>query len=134
MNTKINVISNSSKEGSIRVAFGTNDLENIDAHFGGAHNFAMYDIDKESYEMVQIVKMKDIKGTEATIDALKGVDIVYFTNIGQTAAAKVINAKIFPIKYREVVSIESELEKLKAMLNENPPPFIKKIIERKSND
>ncbi|HHD75577.1 MAG TPA: dinitrogenase iron-molybdenum cofactor biosynthesis protein, partial [Campylobacterales bacterium] len=53
-------------------------------------------------------------------------------NIGPTAAAKIINKGIFPIKYKEVVSIEEELSKLQAMLGENPPPFIKKIIEKKA--
>jgi nitrogen fixation protein NifX len=31
-----------------------------------------------------------------------------------------------------VVSIEEELEKLKSMLGTNPPPFIKKIIEKRA--
>ncbi len=59
------------------------------------------------------------------------MDIVYFLDIGPIAAAKVINKKIFPIKYKEVVSIDTELEKIKHMLNTNPPPFIKKIIQSK---
>ena len=59
-------------------------------------------------------------------------DIVYFTNIGAIAAAKIINSGIFPIKYKESVSIEEEIKKLTTMLNTNPPPFIKKIIEKKA--
>ena len=38
----------------------------------------------------------------------------------------------YDFKYKETVSIEEEIKKLTAMLNTNPPPFIKKIIEKKA--
>jgi nitrogen fixation protein NifX len=72
-----------------------------------------------------------VKDTDGTINLLTGVDIVYFVDIGAIAAAKIINKGIFPIKYKEIVDIQTELQKLQAMLGSNPPPFIKKIIEKK---
>jgi nitrogen fixation protein NifX len=71
------------------------------------------------------------KDTDETIAKLHGVDIVYFVDIGAIAAAKVINSGIFPIKYKDIINIDSEIDKLKEMLGTNPPPFIKKIIEKK---
>jgi nitrogen fixation protein NifX len=131
MSRSIKVTSKNANDGSIRVAFATNDNENVDAHFGSAKQFNIYVINKDGYEVCEIIKV-ETKDTDATVALLKGNDIVYFINIGPTAAAKIINSGIFPIKYKEVISIDEELDKLVNMLNENPPPFIKKIIEKKA--
>jgi len=131
MASTIKVTSNESGTGSMKVAFATNDNENIDAHFGSAKQFNIYDISSQGSEISQIIKI-ETKDTDNTVALLKGMDIVYFINIGPTAAAKIINSGIFPIKYKEIVSIDAEVEKLVAMLNTNPPPFIKKILEKKA--
>lgn len=131
MSSTIKITSNNANVGTIRVAFATNDNENIDAHFGSAKQFNIYDISKEGFNISTIIKIEE-KDTDQTVAILKGNDIVYFINIGPIAAAKIINSGIFPIKYKEVVSIEDELAKLVAMLKGNPPPFIKKIIEKKA--
>ncbi|QFR48785.1 nitrogen fixation protein NifX [Sulfurimonas lithotrophica] len=131
MSSTIQVTSNNNNDGIIKVAFATNDNENVDAHFGSAKQFNIYDISKEGYDISTIIKIQT-KDTDTTVELLKGNDIVYFVNIGPTAAAKIINKGIFPIKYKEVISIDEELNKLVKMLNDNPPPFIKKIIEKKA--
>lgn len=127
----IKITSNTSSEGMIKVAFATKDLENIDSHFGSAKQFAVYEISKTDINVCEIKKVIE-KDTDKTVALLDDIDIVYFTNIGAIAAAKLINNGIFTIKYKEVVSIEEELKKLQEMLNSNPPPFIKKIIEKKA--
>jgi nitrogen fixation protein NifX len=118
------------KSGVLRVAFATNDSKNIDAHFGSAKEFQTYSISKDDYKLEAIIKI-ETKNTDKTISLLSGMDIVYFLDIGPTAAAKIINSKIFPIKYKEIVSIENELKKLKIMLNSKPAPFIQKILDKK---
>lgn len=128
--SRIKITTNGEKNGSLKVAFATSDLENIDAHFGSAKQFAVYDVTKDDYTTCEIIKI-ETKDTDATVALLEGIDIVYFINIGPTAAAKIINKGIFPIKYKEIVTIEDELKKLISMLNTNPPPFIKKIIAKK---
>jgi nitrogen fixation protein NifX len=125
MENKISTLSN-----AIRVAFATNSAMNIDAHFGSAKEFHIYDVSKENYMLHGIVPITS-KDTDKTVALLSGVDIVYFVNIGPTAAAKIINHGVFPIKYKEIVSIDEELSKLSKMLGTNPPPFIKKICEKR---
>lgn len=129
MSNSITISSNDSVESILKVAFATNNLEEIDAHFGSTKQFAVYDISKTSSTLSKVIRLEK-KDTDETVASLKGVDIVYFTNIGPTAAAKIINSKIFPIKYKEVVGIKEEVHKLVNMLNDNPPPFIKKILEK----
>lgn len=131
MSSTIKITSNAENLGSLRVAFATNDNENIDAHFGSAKQFNVYDISCSGFEISSIIKIIS-KDTDTTVGLLKGIDIVYFVNIGPTAAAKIISSGVFPIKYKEVVSIDEELNKIVKMINENPPPFIKKIIEKKA--
>lgn len=131
MSPEITVTSKNSANGAIKVAFATNDSENIDAHFGSAKQFYIYTVTQEGSQISNIINIQT-KDTDKTVELLKNVDIVYFINIGPTAAAKIINSGIFPIKYKEIVSIESELDKLQTMLGTNPPPFIKKIITQKA--
>lgn len=128
--SSIKITSNSSSEGMIKVAFATKDLENIDSHFGSAKQFAVYEISKTDVNVCEIKKVVE-KDTDKTVALLNDIDIVYFTNVGAIAAAKLINNGIFTIKYKEEVAIEDEVKKLQEMLNSNPPPFIKKIIEKK---
>ncbi|WP_419770965.1 MAG: nitrogen fixation protein NifX [Candidatus Marinarcus sp.] len=129
--SSIKITTNEPKKGALKIAFATTDLENIDSHFGSATQFAVYDVSKDSVTTCEIIKVEE-KDTDKTVALLQDIDIVYFTNIGAIAAAKIINNGIFPIKYKEIVSIEEELKKLTEMLKGNPPPFIKKIIEKKA--
>lgn len=110
MNTK-----NSSLSNSVMVAFATNNATHIDAHFGSAKEFHIYEIARDSYNFYGVVPIT-VKDTDSTVGLLNGVDIVYFVNIGPAAAAKIINNGIFPIKYKESVSIDEELSKLMNML------------------
>jgi nitrogen fixation protein NifX len=128
---RIKISTNEPKIGALKIAFATTDMENIDSHFGSATQFAVYEVSKESIQTCEIIKVEE-KDTDKTVELLLDIDIVYFTNIGAIAAAKIINSGIFPIKYKDIVPIAEELEKLKTMLNTNPPPFIKKIIEKKA--
>ncbi|MDR3178334.1 MAG: dinitrogenase iron-molybdenum cofactor biosynthesis protein [Campylobacteraceae bacterium] len=112
----------------IKVAFLTNDLRNIDAHFGSAEYAAIYSLDANEVKLLKVVNNGGER-TEGRVEMLKNaeVDILYCIEIGPAAAAKVVNSRIFPIKYKQTVSIESELIKLQSMLVSNPPPFIKKM-------
>jgi len=124
-------IQTSSLANSIMVAFATNNTTHIDAHFGSAKEFHIYEITQDSYSFYGVIPITT-KDTDRTVDLLNGTDIVYFINIGPAAAAKIINSGIFPIKYKTVVNIEDELEKLTSMMATNPPPFIKKILEARA--
>jgi len=136
MVSKIKVLRNYSLKGEImKVAFATKDMENINDHFGWAKQFAVYEVNKEGYFLKEIVKTdfddnNEAEKIQAKIDALNNVSIMYCEAIGPTAAAKVINNKIHPIKVTEEKTIESAAKELVAMLNGNPPPWIKRIMAK----
>lgn len=126
------------KENSIKVAFATDDLEWINAHFGKSGQFAVYTISKEGFALDEVLKINDeeLTGTQdkndqvAQIIAGRGIAILYLESIGPTAAAKVVKNRIHPLKITEDTTIESACGKLVEMLNGTPPPWIKRIIEK----
>jgi len=129
----------SMKPPTLRVAFATKDLEQINAHFGGAEQFAIYDVNTEGYCLVEVLKtsLESYEGdakTEAKIAALKDIAVLYCESIGGTAAAKVVKNRIHPIKVMEPKSIQSECDRLVMMLQTNPPPFIQRIMQTQNEE
>lgn len=131
--SKITVQGTSNLENSMRVAFATKDMERINAHFGGAKEFIVYKVSKEGFEVDGVIKTdtSSLEGDEKTeykVKALQGINIMYCESIGGTAAAKVIRAGMNPMKVQEPRKIEDVLKELVVMLNDNPPPWIKQIM------
>lgn len=131
--TKISVESTSSLDNIIKVAFATKDLETINAHFGGAKEFIVYKVSPEGFEVDGVIKtdtsaMNGDEKTEFKVKALSGINMMYCESIGGTAAAKVIRAGMNPMKVLEPRKIEDVLEELVTMINDNPPPWIKRIM------
>jgi nitrogen fixation protein NifX len=132
--TKITVESTGSMENAMKVAFASKDMETINAHFGGAREFVVYNVSKDGFELNGVVKTdtSEFTGDDKTdfkVQALKGINIMYCESIGGTAAAKVIRAGINPMKVQEPRRIEDVLKELVEMVNDNPPPWIKRIMK-----
>ncbi len=134
MNTKITIEGNGAMNNSMKVAFATKDMEEINAHFGGAKEFVVYNVSKDGFEMSEVIKtdtanLEDDDKTDFRVRALKGINIMYTESIGGTAAAKVIRAGIHPMKVNESTLIVDVLNDLVKMINGNPPPWVKQIIQ-----
>lgn len=122
---------------ALKVAFATKDMEEINAHFGGAKEFVVYNVSKDGYELCEVIKtdtsdVEDDDKTDFRVRALKGINIMYTESIGGTAAAKVIRAGIHPMKVNESTLIKDVLDSLVQMINGNPPPWVKQIIQMKT--
>jgi len=131
--TKITVESSESLANAMKVAFATKDMETINAHFGGAKEFVVYDVSKDSYRLSGVIKTdtSSLNGDDKTdfkVKALQGINIMYCESIGGTAAAKVIRGGINPMKVQEPRKIEDVVKELISMINDNPPPWVKKIM------
>jgi nitrogen fixation protein NifX len=134
MNTKITIEGNGTMNNAMKVAFATKDMEEINAHFGGAREFVVYNVSKDGFSLSEVIKtdtseLEDDDKTDFRVRALKGINIMYCESIGGTAAAKVIRAGIHPMKVNESTLIEDVLKTLVQMINGNPPPWIKNIIQ-----
>ena len=119
----------------MKIAFATQDMLRVDAHFGWAKNLAVYEISPEGFNLVEAIQFSgDLKedGNEdklsPKIDAIKDCAILYVAAIGGSAAARVVANKIHPIKVNEPESITDILGKLQVVLKGAPPPWLRKAM------
>lgn len=119
----------------MKIAFATQDLKRVDAHFGWAKNIAIYEVTPESYHFIEAVQFEgDLQedGNEdklaPKIEAIKDCTILYVAAIGGSGAARVVANQIHPIKVNEPEDIGEILVKLQAVLKGTPPPWLRKVM------
>ena len=120
----------------MQVAFATEDLTRVDAHFGSAKNIAIYDLTPNDWSLSEVVPFQGDLSEDGNedkltpkIDAIQDCTLLYVAAIGGSAAARVVAKKIHPIKVVEPEEIEAVLGKLKAVLNGTPPPWLRKALQ-----
>lgn len=122
----------------MKVGFATIDNILINDHFGWAKNFAIYEINKENFRFLENRQFEEEVGElnkiDKKIEGLKDLKIIFVEGIGGTAAARVVKSGIHPIKSKPNDKIEDVMKDLKAVLSNNPPPWLKKIILKENGD
>jgi nitrogen fixation protein NifX len=124
----------------MKIAFTTEDQIHINSHFGWAKKIDVYEVTTEGYNFLKTLTFDgDLKedGNEdklnPKLEALKDCTIVYVSAIGGSAAARLIKNKITPIKARsEEEKITEVLTKFVETLKGNPPPWLRKALQQKS--
>jgi nitrogen fixation protein NifX len=120
----------------VRVAFATMGREKIDAHFGVAPAFAFYDVTPEDNRFIGMIHLPELSEEEDKVenrtDILRECAVIYCTQIGGPAAARLVQQNIHPIKAKEGTLIEGELQRFQTMLKENPPPWLRKRLVEKT--
>jgi nitrogen fixation protein NifX len=121
----------------IKVAFATQDLKRVDAHFGWAKNIAIYEISPEASRLVEAVQFDgDLleDGNEdklaPKLEAIKECAMLYVAAIGGTGAARVVAKNIHPVKVTRLEEIADILIKLQDVLKGTPPPWLRKAIHK----
>ncbi len=119
----------------MKVAFATQDLKRVDAHFGWAKNIAIYELTPTEHRFLEAVQFDgDLQedGNEdklaPKLEVIKDCALLYVAAIGGSAAARVVAHKIHPVKVNEPENIEDVLVKLKDVLNGTPPPWLRKAL------
>ncbi len=119
----------------MKVAFATQDLKRVDAHFGWAKNIAIYEISPEGHNFLEAVQFDgDLQedGNEdklaPKIEAIHDCAILYVAAIGGSGAARVVAKNIHPIKVTEPEDIGLLLDKLCGVLKGTPPPWLRKAL------
>jgi len=119
----------------MKIAFATQDLKRVDAHFGWAKNIAIYEVTPEEHHFVEAIQFAgDLQedGNEdklaPKIEAIKDCAILYVAAIGGSGAARVVANQIHPIKVHEPEDIGEILVKLQAVLKGTPPPWLRKVM------
>ena len=119
----------------MKVAFATQDMQRVDAHFGWAKNIAVYDVRADGYDFIESFTFEgDLKedGDEdklaPKIDAIRDCAILYIAAIGGSGAARVVASKIHPIKVSQPEAIMDILDKLQDVVKGTPPPWLRKAL------
>lgn len=123
------------------IAFASSNGELIDSHFASAPSFELYEFGgkKQGFtHSAQILahiskRMESMEDSEDKVDArinkLKECAIVYCTQIGGPAAARLVQSGMHPLKVPEGTKIYDELGKLIQLFNSGKlPPWLKKKI------
>ena len=128
-------------ERPLRIAVATNDLEHLNAHFGSARKFAIYDVTTTEARFIGAAGFDDVTGQSGKhddiddkitpkIEALTGCALLFGLAIGGPSAAKVVKAGIHPVKRKDPGPIADIIAETQEMLRGSPPPFLRKILGR----
>lgn len=119
----------------MKVAFSTQDLERVDAHFGWAKHIAVYDVTAVGSSLVETYDFTGELNEDGNEDKLApklavigDCAIMYCAAIGGSAAARVVAHKIHPIKVAQPEAIAEILVKLQDVLKGTPPPWLRKAL------
>ncbi|HMD73701.1 MAG TPA: nitrogen fixation protein NifX [Steroidobacteraceae bacterium] len=119
----------------MKIAFATQDLKRVDAHFGWAKNLAIYEISPESHRFLEAFQFDgDLQedGNEdkltPKLNAIHDCAILYVAAIGGSAAARVVAKNIHPVKVGQPEDIADILRRLQTVLGGTPPPWLRKAL------
>jgi len=132
----------------VKVALATQDMTTVNAHFAGARTLAIYDVTSEGWSLVEAVQFEEATAEDGSgghggpdsddrvaprLVALEGCALLFVRAIGGPAAARVVNAKVHPIKVPEDEPIDRVLERVRGMLDGTPPPWLRKAMGQATN-
>jgi nitrogen fixation protein NifX len=125
---------------SLRIAIATQDLRALNAHFGSARRFAIYEVTPASSRFLRAVSFDEATDESGShraegddkigpkVAAIVGCNLLFVLAIGGPAAAKVVGARIHPVKLPAPEPIEDIIRKVQTMMSGNPPPWLRKAM------
>lgn len=119
----------------MKIAFASSNGENIDQHFGWSKQFYLYEVTKESSEVLSIIDSWDEPEGEKEklnykIGTIHEADIMYCTQIGPTASKMIQASGVHPVRVAENETIIDAITKLQDMLNGAPAPWLLRIYHK----
>jgi nitrogen fixation protein NifX len=118
--------------GSIRVAISSNSGANLDGHYGSCLRYLVYEVSADSLRLVGVrpAAEADLSDDRNAFRAglISDCQVLYVVSVGGPAAAKIINAGIYPIKKIEGGDAETILGDLQRVMRSSPPPWLAKIL------
>ena len=119
----------------MKIAFATQDLKRVDAHFGWAKHLAIYEVSPEGHRFLEAIQFDgDLQedGNEdkltPKLNAIHDCAILYIAAIGGSGAARVVAKNIHPVKVAQPEAIVDILGRLQTVLKGTPPPWLHKAM------
>lgn len=119
----------------LTIAFATGDGTTVDQHFGWCRRFDVYHVDEHHAVLADTRELPpagpDENGKiDSRLDAVRDCAIVHVVAIGGTAAARVVNAGVMPVKLPEGTGVAATIHRLQDVLGGTPPPWLRKVLRR----
>ena len=119
----------------MKVAFCTENLVDVDAHFGWARKIAIHEVTAGESRLVEVVEFAGELAEDGSedklvpkLEAVKDCAILYVAAIGGSAAAKVIKLGVHPVKAPTPQPIAEIIGRLQEVLQGTPPPWLRKAL------
>lgn len=127
---------------ALKIAFATQDLHRVDAHFGSAPAIVIYEVSPTDYRFLEAVQFDQVSNQDghhvddndgddrigAKVAALTGCAMLFSLAIGGVAAARVVNNKVYPLKLPSAEAITDVIGRVQTMMNGTPPPWMRKLL------
>jgi nitrogen fixation protein NifX len=125
---------------TLRVAIATRDLLTLDSHFGSASRFAVYEVTPTTSRLLEAVAFEATSDESGSHDAggddrlgpkvaaLEGCNLLFVLAIGGPAAARVVAARIHPVKLAAPEPVDAILARVQALMRGTPPPWLRKAM------
>jgi nitrogen fixation protein NifX len=122
-------------DAAIKVAFASTDMKVVNQHFGSAESFAIYAIDMEHIQLLevnqfgQLIQDGDEDKLVAKLNVLEGCAAVYSQAVGASAVAQLTSRGIQPVKVSQGAEILYLLKSLQEELRSGPTAWLARAIE-----
>lgn len=125
---------------ALRVALATQDVKSVNAHFGSAKKLAVYEVTPSSSRFIEAIDFENTTGEsgehtsssgdtlQSKVASIAGCNLLFCLAIGASAAQKVVNAKIHPMKLSAAEPIEEVISKVQTLMTGDAPPWMRKIL------
>lgn len=123
----------------LRVAFASADRATVDQHFGAAIGFAIYALDGERAQLVELAEFppESMDGNEnklpAKIAALSGCAAVYCLAAGASAVKQLLAAGIQPVRLDDETEIEPLLKQISLAIREGGIGWVDKAMRSRKD-
>jgi nitrogen fixation protein NifX len=122
----------------LKIAFATDDVKTVNQHFGSAKSFAVYAVNPEASELVEVAEFGKLEqdGNEdklaAKISLLDGCAAIYCEAIGASAIRQLVASGIQPVKVYRGSLIADLLDDFQNELRSGPSAWVAKALARQS--
>lgn len=120
----------------LKIAFATGDGTAVDQHFGWCRRFDVYEVSADRAELLESRLLAppgddEADKIESRLSEVRDCAILHICDIGGAAAAKVVKARIHPVKVPEGTPVAELLSRLQVVLGGNPPPWLRKVMRQR---
>jgi nitrogen fixation protein NifX len=124
----------------MRVVVATQDRKNVNGHFGSARIFQFFELDQDESRFLEECEFETVSSEDGThgpeaegrlerkIEVIKGSALVFVTGIGGSVSNRVKKVAVHPVKLPEAEPIPALLARIQAMLREDPPIWLRRIL------